>query len=381
MHWVWRGSLVHNVTVSSGPRRFHSKDQSSGEFARTLRKRGVYKLVCTIHGFRHADHGPQAVVGAAGRTLCGVDLEGEIDRLYGLPLDEFVAQRAELAKQLRADGERAAADEVKGLRKPTLGAWAINQATRRRTHERDELLAAGERLRAAHEALLSGGDAAALRDATRDERALVSALAETAAAIATEGGKGGAALLERLRSTLHAAAVDEEAARGARGRTGGARARGVRPRHARRGGAARPWVAAPWRAERAEAGRLRAVDAAAHRVRAVGGRSSGAAAPEPPMEREAVRPNGGRGRRSASWPSCSPRRRASWPRRAPSSPRPSRPRRRRPSDSRRRARRWSRRATPRPRRAASRASARRTAGDGASARAEARGCAPKAPAD
>lgn len=139
-----------------------------------------------------------------------MDLEAEIDRLYGLPLDEFVAQRSELAKQLRADGERAAADEVKELRKPTLGAWAINQATRRRTHERDELLAAGERLRAAHEALLSGGDAAALRDATRDERALVSALAETAAAIATEGGKGGAALLERLRSTLHAAAVDEE---------------------------------------------------------------------------------------------------------------------------------------------------------------------------
>ena len=52
VHWTWRGSLVHNVTVSSGPKRFHSKDQSSGEFFRTLRKRGVYKLVCTIHGFR-----------------------------------------------------------------------------------------------------------------------------------------------------------------------------------------------------------------------------------------------------------------------------------------------------------------------------------------
>jgi plastocyanin len=52
VHWLWRGSLVHNVTVASGPRRFHSKDQSSGEFARTLRKRGAYKLVCTLHGFR-----------------------------------------------------------------------------------------------------------------------------------------------------------------------------------------------------------------------------------------------------------------------------------------------------------------------------------------
>src|ERR1044072_9076156 len=52
VHWTWRGSLVHNVTVDSGPKHFRSKDQSSGEFARTLRKRGVYKLLCTIHGFR-----------------------------------------------------------------------------------------------------------------------------------------------------------------------------------------------------------------------------------------------------------------------------------------------------------------------------------------
>ncbi len=139
-----------------------------------------------------------------------MDLEAEIDRLYGLPLDEFVAQRAELAKRLRADGEREAAEQVKGLRKPTLGAWAINQATRHRESERDELLAAGERLRTAHEGLLSGGDAAPLRDATRDERALVAKLADTAAAIATEGGKGGPALLERLRNTLHAAALDDE---------------------------------------------------------------------------------------------------------------------------------------------------------------------------
>lgn len=52
VHWVWRGSLVHNVTVTSGPRKFHSPDRSSGDFSRTLRKRGVYKIVCTLHGFR-----------------------------------------------------------------------------------------------------------------------------------------------------------------------------------------------------------------------------------------------------------------------------------------------------------------------------------------
>jgi exonuclease VII small subunit len=136
-----------------------------------------------------------------------VELDAEIDRLYGLPLEEFVSERDELAKRLRSDGDREAAERVKGLRKPTLGAWALNQAVRRQRDERDELLAAGERLRAAHEALLSGGDRSVLREAVERERALVSALADAAQAIA---GTGGPALKERLRGTLHAAAVDED---------------------------------------------------------------------------------------------------------------------------------------------------------------------------
>ena len=140
-----------------------------------------------------------------------MELDSEIDRLYGTPLDEFVHDRDELAKRLRREGEREAADQVKKLRKPSAGAWALNQAVRRRRKETDALLAAGERLRAAHEALMSGGDQAALRDAMREERGLASALADCAEAIASETGKSGAALRERVRSTLHSAAVDEEA--------------------------------------------------------------------------------------------------------------------------------------------------------------------------
>jgi plastocyanin len=52
VHWVWRGLAEHNVTVSSGPVRFHSRDKTSGDYARTLRKPGTYRIVCTIHGFR-----------------------------------------------------------------------------------------------------------------------------------------------------------------------------------------------------------------------------------------------------------------------------------------------------------------------------------------
>jgi hypothetical protein len=140
-----------------------------------------------------------------------VELDREIDRLYGVPLDEFVRERDELAKRLRREGERESADEVKRLRKPSSGAWALNQAVRRRRKETDALLAAGERLREAHEALMSGGDPAALRDAMREERELAGGLADCAEAIASETGKSGPALRERVRSTLHAAAVDDEA--------------------------------------------------------------------------------------------------------------------------------------------------------------------------
>src|SRR5215471_9036300 len=47
--WKWTGALPHNVTVTSGPTKFHSKTQMTGTFAQTLKKPGTYQIVCTIH--------------------------------------------------------------------------------------------------------------------------------------------------------------------------------------------------------------------------------------------------------------------------------------------------------------------------------------------
>ncbi len=138
------------------------------------------------------------------------DLEAEIDRLYGLPLDEFVKARDELVRALRRADRRPDADRVKGLRKPTVGAWALNQAVRTRRDDLRELLDAGDALRAAQERLLAGGDRAELREAGERERELVSRLAEAAVAIGGEAGRSGG-LEPRLRATLHAAALDERA--------------------------------------------------------------------------------------------------------------------------------------------------------------------------
>jgi hypothetical protein len=132
----------------------------------------------------------------------------DADRLYALPPEEFVAARDELARRLRGEGEREEAKRVKALRRPTVAAWAVNQAARNEPERLEALLAAGEALRSAHEALLAGGAPAELRAAGERERALVSELTDAAARIATEAGSG-EARLEAIRSTFHAAALDE----------------------------------------------------------------------------------------------------------------------------------------------------------------------------
>ena len=50
--WRWRGQNPHNVTVTSGPARFHSPTKTSGTFSRNLSRAGTYRLICTIHHFR-----------------------------------------------------------------------------------------------------------------------------------------------------------------------------------------------------------------------------------------------------------------------------------------------------------------------------------------
>ena len=49
VEWEWEGINSHNVTVSKGPVKFHSKTQSSGSFEKKLKKVGTYKILCTIH--------------------------------------------------------------------------------------------------------------------------------------------------------------------------------------------------------------------------------------------------------------------------------------------------------------------------------------------
>jgi hypothetical protein len=133
------------------------------------------------------------------------------DRLFEVPLGEFVAAREQLARELRKEGKHEQAAEVAALRKPTVPVWAVNQLARRRRREVDLLLDAGHRLRAAQAEPQpeKARDAfAKARDAEREAMQRLRAGAQEV--LAEERGGASEAMVERVLATLRAAAVTEE---------------------------------------------------------------------------------------------------------------------------------------------------------------------------
>lgn len=108
----------------------------------------------------------------------------EIDALFTLPLAEFTAARNALAASLRKAGRKLEAERVKGLAKPPATAWAVNQLYWLHRKDFDRLFALGEKVREA------SANASALRPALATRRALISELADRAAAILRDAGHG-----------------------------------------------------------------------------------------------------------------------------------------------------------------------------------------------
>jgi hypothetical protein len=136
------------------------------------------------------------------------DLEAEVDRLYTLPLDEFTSARNDLAQRLKRAGQKDAAADVQGLRKPTVPVWAINQIAREHGEDVTALLEASDDLRAAQERAIGGGESDQLRAAASAEREALRTLTDYAQQLL--GRDAPAATLERVASTLRAAALGPE---------------------------------------------------------------------------------------------------------------------------------------------------------------------------
>lgn len=137
------------------------------------------------------------------------DLGAEIDRLYSLPLDEFTGARNDLVRDLKKQKRSDDAARIAALRKPTLSAWAVNQAVRAEPGRLDSLLGAGGELRQAHRQAARGAGAEQLRAAARAERDAVEELA--AAARKAAGRRAGEPFMDRVRETLHATSLDDDA--------------------------------------------------------------------------------------------------------------------------------------------------------------------------
>jgi hypothetical protein len=135
------------------------------------------------------------------------DLEAALDQLYAAPLDEFTSRRNLLSKELRG----ASAATVKGVKKPNLAAWAVNQLARKHPSEVEEVFSVTDKLRHAQRRVLSGGKATELRKATDDRNKVIGRLKKLAAKILRDAGhSASASTLEAVGDTFMAVASDQE---------------------------------------------------------------------------------------------------------------------------------------------------------------------------
>lgn len=136
-------------------------------------------------------------------------LAEHVDAIHAVGRDEFVAERDRRVRQLRSDGHREEATALKGQRKPTVPAWAVNQLARREQDTIAQLVDAGDALRTAQRRATSGRGADGLRAATRRVRDLTTDLASRARDLLAEQGAA-SGHVDDVQQTLFAAAVDPE---------------------------------------------------------------------------------------------------------------------------------------------------------------------------
>jgi hypothetical protein len=109
----------------------------------------------------------------------------------------------------RKEGDRAAANALKGLRRPTVSAWLANLVVREQPGDLRQLLELGQGLRRAQEEL--AGEQ--LRQLARRRHQVIASLCEAATAAAgASGERVTEAALTELQGTLEAAVADPDAA-------------------------------------------------------------------------------------------------------------------------------------------------------------------------
>ncbi|MGH2787696.1 MAG: hypothetical protein ACRDJV_07265 [Actinomycetota bacterium] len=128
----------------------------------------------------------------------------DVGALYRLPLDEFTEARDRIAGELASKGDKAAAVEVKSLRKPSVAAWAVNRLADEHSEDMARLLDLREQLEEA-------ASAQEMRRLASERRDVTSQLVARARAILErDGHAASASTLEKVTRTLQAGETDEE---------------------------------------------------------------------------------------------------------------------------------------------------------------------------
>ena len=131
------------------------------------------------------------------------------EELYSLAPAEFTGTRNQWAKQSKADGDPELAKRVTELKKPSVAAWVVNMMMRHQGEQMTQVLELGASLRQAQADL----DGEALRELTRQRRALTTAVTQQGRDLARElGQRLTDSVADQVQGTLHAAMVDEQAA-------------------------------------------------------------------------------------------------------------------------------------------------------------------------
>jgi hypothetical protein len=127
------------------------------------------------------------------------------DELYAVPPAGFIAARDARVAELKGD-DRELAEAVKALRRPSPVAWAVNLLAR--DGDLADLLALGERLRAAQES----ADRQAITALAKERRELVRTLSSRAGELAADAGRAlSSGVLDEVAETLQAAMADAAA--------------------------------------------------------------------------------------------------------------------------------------------------------------------------
>ncbi|MEV4515220.1 hypothetical protein AB0K00_40470 [Dactylosporangium sp. NPDC049525] len=156
---------------------------------------------------------PEFVCGVGGNVMLRDD-GGDRRGVARLPPEQSTAQRNAQAKRARQDGDGQLAEAIRGLAKPNLAAWLVNQMVREYPSEMAELLDLGAALREATASL----DAEQLKDLSGQQRRVVHALVQQGRSLGRAAGHPVSEDTARgVEEALHAALADPGAAEEVRG--------------------------------------------------------------------------------------------------------------------------------------------------------------------